>query len=159
MRRRKGFEATPPHTPRPDVATMGPSTTFSHSKLGTSGQLPIDVQASGPHSSELPQSKTTHESTSGEDTEETMPTGSSRPGSRRWKHATLTQSVQTLFRPVSKTRGDLSDEGAGGKSAGTSTHLSPEVGGGAGKAAQKYDPEEYQHAKKQLKRAMLECYR
>ncbi len=51
---------------------------------------------------------------------------------------------------------DVRDEDAGessgsGKSAPASPDKAPK--------APKYDPEEYQHAKKQLKKAVLECYR
>ncbi|KAI0370541.1 SPX-domain-containing protein, partial [Pilatotrama ljubarskyi] len=106
------------------------------------------------------------ESGSGE--EETTKDGQSSPeGSvsrSKWRTTGAAKSVQALFhfRPgpvsadVQKKGTEMDAEVDGDKGESSS---SPTRNGSTGGAALRYDPEEYQHAKKQLKKAVLECYR
>ena len=82
----------------------------------------------------------------------------------------MTKSVQALFRPAPASQRHGSEDTDGeddtdhhlrADGAGPSMPSSPGIGKGddGGRRDHKHDPEEYQHAKKQLKKAMLECYR
>ncbi|KAI0642774.1 SPX domain-containing protein [Trametes meyenii] len=98
--------------------------------------------------------------------EDTTKVGGGSPegtlGRSRWRTSGASKSVQALFQfhPGSSTgqkRGsDTDGEGEGGNG---SSSGSPKRKSHAAHTPARYDPEEYQHAKKQLKKAVLECYR
>lgn len=90
-----------------------------------------------------------------------------RPSSQRWKDKSMSQSVHALFQfrpapPHAERKGSDSDSDgqrngdANGEASGEGS--APDSPKKVAKGP-KYDPEEYQHAKKQLKKAVLECYR
>ncbi|KAI0760362.1 SPX domain-containing protein [Fomes fomentarius] len=94
-------------------------------------------------------------------------TTGARPSSQRWKDKSVSQSVHALFQfrpapPHAEKKG--SDSDSDGHRSGDANGEDSREGSAPGspkKVAKgpKYDPEEYQHAKKQLKKAVLECYR
>ena len=160
MRRRKGFEATPPPSP-----SLGSPSKRVNAKLPDgqtmSGRSSAEHSRSASHVVTLAAAIGTGESTSGEETEVGTSAGASKPASSRPKHASVIHGVQALFRPgvTSLKRVDTDTSTSPDDTAEPRSPLSPGKGGNGGREGQKYDPEEYQHAKKQLKKAMLECYR
>ncbi|KAI0631231.1 SPX domain-containing protein [Trametes polyzona] len=119
---------------------------------------------------EMPKTGTQQsESRSGSGEDEMAKDGESSPegtvGRSRWRNSGAAKSVQALFQflPV-PVPGSEAQKGSDGDDEGEPSrhaHFSGSQGkhGHVGPPTMKYDPEEYQHAKKQLKKAVLECYR
>ncbi|CDO74587.1 hypothetical protein BN946_scf184583.g14 [Trametes cinnabarina] len=105
------------------------------------------------------------ESQNGED--DIVKDGESSPegtvGRSRWRTSGAAKNVQALFQfhaPPVSAEGTSKGNGPSTVVEGDNGNSSDSSGKhGSGGVPAKYDPEEYQHAKKQLKKAVLECYR
>ena len=143
--------------------------TFSRRNSGETTRPPSVHQAHGAVEPSLPKSRVKEiESTSGDELNDVVNLeldDSKATGSQRWREKSMSKSVQALFpfRPTSppEKKGSDTDATAIEDIRGETSGSGRSAPGSPGKVskAPKYDPEEYQHAKKQLKKAVLECYR
>lgn len=99
--------------------------------------------------------------------------GSGSGSSRRWKSKSVARTVPSLEKNTTSGSERTDDAGADADNEAEDMKGAGDSSGSAGKNAKsrpgsprhgkgvplRYDPEEYQHAKKQLKKAVLECYR
>ncbi|KAI0325162.1 hypothetical protein GY45DRAFT_281692 [Cubamyces sp. BRFM 1775] len=155
VRRRKARQGK---LPSPKGGKQWKLSSAAHGKDAAESHATVSGTGEGVTEPEMPKSIVKQvDSSSGDD--DATKAGDSSPegtiGRSRWRTTGAAKSVQALFQfrpaPVSEEDKKVSGDDSAGNEQTEDVHSS-------GRAI-RYDPEEYQHAKKQLKKAVLECYR
>ncbi|KAI0763437.1 SPX domain-containing protein [Trametes elegans] len=158
VRRRKARQGRQPHQNSENSRKSSPSNDrsdgFEEARVvgGTDGVVEPEIAKSRVRE---------FESTNG-DHDDTKDGGSSPEntiGRSRWRNSGAGKGVHALFqlRPSPISGGD--SKGKGIDEVSNESGYPPRHHGNGSRVGMRYDPEEYQHAKKQLKKAVLECYR